>query len=390
MLLNRKIPTWLQNPIAIYVASGALACLSVTIRVSLKAIFEEQSRFFLLLPITLLCAVYGGVGPGLFAALLGGLLTVYFLVRPEGGPPGLGETKDVAGFVMYLLMCAGFLWLTHREIKERNRRLGVEARLAAANKQLEEANAELEAKVNERTAALKAASDELEGFCYTVAHDLRTPSRAIAGNARILLEDYSSKLDGNLSSHLHRMNNAAVKLGSLVDGLLIYARLAKQELIATDVNLEKLAREVIEGEARRGKIDLRLDIESDLYVRADERQMRILMRALGENSLLYRKPGQDAVISIRKRPGGGFIFEDEGIGFDMAYVEKVFQPFERLHRDETYPGVGLGLANVERVVSRHGGTVEIQSELGKGTVVTVELPMGTAPAKKQAVAARAS
>jgi len=390
MLSRPKGPAWLKNPIAIYVVAVALSCGSVAIRWSLNSVFQEQSRFFLLLPITLFCAIYGGVGPALVASLLGGVLTLALLVRNESGAPGLGQTKDIAGFVLYLLMCAGFLWLTHREINERKKRMGVEARLATANAQLAAANAELEAKVAERTAALKAASDELEGFCYTVAHDLRTPSRAIAGNARILLEDYSGKLDSNLSSHLQRMNNAAVKLGSLVDGLLIYARLAKQELIATDVNLEKLAREVIEGEARRGKIDLQLYIEPELYVRADERQMRILMRALGENSLLYRKPEKEAVINVRKRPGGGFVFEDEGIGFDMAYVEKVFQPFERLHRDETYPGVGLGLANVERVVQRHGGAVDIQSELGKGTTVSVELPIGNAPVKPQAVGASAS
>lgn len=379
----------MRNPFLVYGASGIFALVSVGIRWILNPILEEQSRFFMLLPVTFLCAIYGGVGPGTFACLLGGFLSLFLFVRPEGGTPGIGETKDSIGFVIFLAICAAVLWLTHREMAERRRRMGVEAKLEAANAELAAANADLEAKVSERTAALKAANDELEGFCYTVAHDLRTPSRAIAGNARILLEDYGEKLDPDLTSHLSRINNAALKLGALVDGLLTYARLAKQDIVMADVDLSRMAREVVETEARRAKIDYRLDVEDGIFIRADERQLRTLVRALAENSLIYRKPGMAAGIRVTKR-NDGFTFEDEGIGFDMAYVDKVFMPFERLHRDEAYPGVGLGLANVERVVQRHGGRLEIESALDRGTSVKVHMAIVPAPPQKVAVGPRGS
>lgn len=377
-------PKWLDNPWLAYGASAALATLAVLVRVSLHAVFQEQSRFFLLLPVVLVCSLYGGVGPGAISVVVGSTLSFLLLV------PAGGQTKDLAALVVFLLICVGVLWLTHRERVERRHRMEFERRLEAANKRLEEANVELEAKVLERTAALKAANDELEGFCYSMAHDLRTPSRAIAGNARILVEDYGDRLPSDLDVHLARINKAALKLGALLDGLLTYARLARQELAPAEIDISKMVREIVESDARRAHIDVRLDVEDGCRVWADEKQMRTLVRALAENSLLYRKDGAPAVIRVRSESNDSFLFEDEGIGFDMTYLAKVFQPFERLHRDEAYPGVGIGLANVDRVVRRHGGSVKIESAPGHGTRVRIRVPRHAEVATKEPVGALGS
>lgn len=343
--------------------------VAVLVRLGLHPVFQEQSRYFFLLPVILFSAVYTGIRSGVFGSILGGLVTLWVLV-----PKGTAESKDYAGLLTFWLICAAILWLTRREHRERERRNEVEARLASTNAYLEGKIVQRNDQLGRANEELAAANAELESFCYSMAHDLRTPTRAIAGNARILLEDHGDKLPPDLTAHLRRINQAALKLGFLVDGLLTYARLAKQEINLEDHDMAKLAKEVVETEARRAKVEVDLEIDPNLRLCADERMLRVLLRALAENSILYRKPGEKPVIRLRCDGDHGFVFEDEGIGFEMAYAHKVFQPFERLHRDEAYPGVGMGLANVDRVVSRHEGQVRIESEPNGGTKVFVQLP----------------
>lgn len=347
-----------------YVTATVITGIAVTLRLSLESLLQEQSRYAFLLPTVFICAVYGGIGPGLVATFLGAILTVLLIIPPQNSFDM--SNADRGGLIVYFLISAGVMWLTLREMEERRRRLATE-------RQLEQVNRDLELKVAERTAELKAANEELESFCHSMAHDLRTPTRAIAGNARILIEDHAGSLKPELQDHLGRINAAAVKLGLLVDGLLTYARLARQDLHLSDVPLGWIAAEMATVEARRAKVPLHLEIDESIGVRADESQIRILLRALIDNSLMYREGSEPATIRIH-RSGNEVVFGDEGIGFDMAYVHKVFLPFERLHRDEAYPGVGMGLANVERVIKRHGGEVSIDAAPGRGTRVRMTIP----------------
>lgn len=367
--LRTEETAWLRKPIYAYGVTLLLVAVALLLRLGLHPVFQEQSRYFLLLPVVLFSAVYAGVRPGIVAATVGGLLTLWMLV-----PKGTVESKDYAGLGTFWMISASILWLTRRELRERERRNEVEARLASTNAYLESKIVQRNDQLGRANEELAAANAELESFCYSMAHDLRTPTRAIAGNARILLEDHGDKLPPDLTAHLRRINQAALKLGFLVDGLLTYARLAKQEINLEEQDLPKLAKDVIETEARRSKIEVDFEIDPNLRLCADERMLRVLLRALAENSILYRQPGEKPVIRVRCDGDHGFVFEDEGIGFEMAYAHKVFQPFERLHRDEAYPGVGMGLANVDRVVSRHEGEVRIDSEPNVGTKVFVQFP----------------
>jgi signal transduction histidine kinase len=370
-----------KHPLLRYGAAALISSAAVLARLALNPILNEQGRYGFLLPATLVCAIYGGFGAGLFACLLGALLTMRFVVQPDD-PFRFDNPSDVGGLVLFLAINLGVLFLAHRETKEKRRRIRTE-------RQLEELNAELERKVEERTAQLKRANEELEGFCYSMAHDLRTPSRAIAGNARILMEDHSAELTPELQNHLRRINGAALKLGALLDGLLTYARLATQDLQLKLVRVDELAKEIAVEEARRIRAELLVESEP-LEVLADERQLRVMLRALIDNSLVYRKIGEPARLSLTLDEGA-LVVSDNGIGFDMAFAHKVFVPFERLHRDEAYPGVGIGLANVERVATRHGGSVSIESAPNQGTQVKVCLPgIAKVPAKPEAVAVGAS
>ncbi|AIE83472.1 sensor histidine kinase [Fimbriimonas ginsengisoli] len=365
MRLRQAVKTLQASTPLRYVAGGALSLAAVLLRVALQSVLQDQNRYAFLLPATIICAIFLGFGPGMFCCLLGVLLTMKLVLR---GPNQLmyWDKSDVGGLVLFLALNIGILFLAHRETQEKRRRIETE-------RKLEQLNAELEQKVAERTRQLEIANEELEGFCYSMAHDLRTPSRAIAGNARIMLEDHSTSLTPELQNHLRRINGAAIKLGSLLDGLLTHARLAKQELMLREVRIDELAREIAFVEARRMKAEVQLDSADGIVVNADERQMRVMLRALLDNAILYRKAGEPAHIRLSVE-GGALIMADDGIGFDMAFAHKVFLPFERLHRDEAYPGVGIGLANVERVVQRHGGAVSIESVPEEGTRVRIALP----------------
>jgi len=371
----------LEHPVLKYVTAVLAAALAVIVRMQLTPLLLDQSRYFILLPLTMVWAIYAGFWPALVLNVLGSIMTIWVLI-PPAGTFNIHKPSDINGLVVHFLVTSGILWLIWREGKQKQRRILIE-------RQLEGLNSELEAKVAERTSELKTANEELEQFCYSMAHDLRTPSRAIAGNARILAEDYGHLLTPELSVHLQRINRAALKLGQLVDSLLIYARLAKQELQPGPVLIGKMVEEIATQEAKRSGAKLELDVDTNLEVEADERQIRILIRALVENSLLYRTLEGPCRIRFQKS-GDDLVFQDNGIGFEMDYVHKVFMPFERLHREEAYPGVGMGLANAERVVNRHGGQISIYAELNKGATVRIFLPNVTTPERELAGTARAA
>lgn len=365
-MLKRVPPhTALQTPAAKYGVAVAASVLAVGMRALVNPVLGDQSRYAFLLPAILIVAVYGGVGPATVTLLLGCALTVLFIV-PPWNTFQMFRSSDVGGLVVFLAIGAGMLFLTHREVKERRRREETERRL-------EDLNARLEKTVEERTSDLRRANRELESFCYSMAHDLRTPTRAIAGNARILIEDHGDGLKPELRGHLGRINAAALKLGNLVDSLLTYARLATQELHPKTIDLSRVVAEIVQSESRRMRVDAGLEIEPEMFVFGDERQFRTMVQAIIHNSLLYRKPGESACLRVRSMPSG-FEFADDGIGFDMAYAHKVFLPFERLHRDDAYPGVGMGLANVERIVQRHGGSASVDALPGVGTTIRLCLP----------------
>ena len=211
---------------------------------------------------------------------------------------------------------------------------------------------------------------ELEAFSYSVSHDLRTPLRAIDGFTRILLEDHTAQLDPEGRSHLDRVRRAVLRMGSLIDDLLELSRVGRTEMRLSDVNLTRLANEQIDqlraGDPARS---VQVSIAPDLAGCGDENLLRLVLQNLLGNAWKYTRFTPDARIEFGETLQNGetvYTIRDNGAGFDMTYANKLFQPFERLHRSDEFEGTGVGLATVARIIRRHGGRVWAEAETGKG------------------------
>ncbi len=256
--------------------------------------------------------------------------------------------------------------------------------VSAARMALQRLNEELELRVTERTRELALVNQELETFAYSVSHDLRTPLRSIHGFASLLDED-ATGLSAQGRLHLRRIQDAARRMGSLITDLLTLAHHSRAVMRCEPVNLSEMAR-AIAGELEHGDPQHRVawDIEDRLHVMADPQLVRVVLQNLLGNAWKYTSQRAQAQVSFtRTQHAGGmqtFCVRDNGAGFDMAYVQQLFQPFKRLHSPQEFEGSGVGLATVERVIQRHGGTVRAEGAVGKGAVFYFTLPDTPTPA----------
>ncbi|MEA2553898.1 MAG: hypothetical protein QOJ65_2074 [Fimbriimonadaceae bacterium] len=235
-------------------------------------------------------------------------------------------------------------------------------------------NAELEERVGERTSQLVAANKEMEGFTYSVSHDLRGPLRAIMSTSMILKEDFGDKLPPDAIDQLDRQARAANKMGSLIDDLLRLSRIGRQDMSRSAVNLSELATDVV-GELAPRCEALDIDIEPELMAKVDAKLYRLVILNLFDNACKFSPNGGKITFGQSDTDRGpAFFLRDEGIGFEMQYAEKLFLPFERLVLDTEFPGTGIGLANVKRIVERHGGQVWAEGDPGKGSTFYFTVP----------------
>jgi PAS domain S-box-containing protein len=227
--------------------------------------------------------------------------------------------------------------------------------------------ARLEQEVRRRTSELLAANEQLQGFTYSVSHDLRQQIRGINTNASVLLRDFGDSLDGKSLETLKRMVASSIKLATLVNDLLIFARIGKQRPTMLPFDVTALAEEVAAFLIEKGiaRPETRFSIAPGLAARGDVQLMQIVMENLLDNACKFSAE-QDIPIVVVGRAGDAFFVRDNGIGFDMRYLDKLFQPFERLSNNEAYPGTGIGLANVKRIVEKHGGEVWAEGKAGEG------------------------
>ena len=232
---------------------------------------------------------------------------------------------------------------------------------------------ELERIVVERTRELASANQELEAFSYSVAHDLRAPLRSIDGFSQALLEDYAGKIDAEGRQYLQLIRESAQQMGQLIDDLLTLSRVTQSELHYELVDLTVLARSVLarlqKNEPRR-KVEL--IISEGLMANGDARFLGIVLENLLSNAWKFtgRCPVARIEVSVRQEKGCPVFFvRDNGAGFDMAYVHKLFGVFQRLHSAVEFEGTGIGLAIVQRIVRRHSGRVWAEGEVGRGATV---------------------
>ncbi|MBJ6724554.1 response regulator [Geomesophilobacter sediminis] len=240
------------------------------------------------------------------------------------------------------------------------------------------ANTLLEDRVRERTAELEAAVREQEAFNYAVSHDLRAPLRHLNSYSALIAEELGEHLSGPAGHFLNRIQTASVKMGMLIDSLLELSRLSRTQVIRQEVNLTEVARAISshfqEDECERQVV---VHLQEDLIVKGDPVLLTQLVTNLFSNAWKYTSMRPQGEIQFRRtriEGGSAFCMKDNGIGFDPAFKERLFQPFERLHNFPDLEGVGIGLATVQRIVKRHGGNVWAEGEVDRGAAFYFTIP----------------
>ncbi len=248
-----------------------------------------------------------------------------------------------------------------------------------AEEEVKALNKHLEQRVAERTAELSEANRELESFAYSVSHDLRAPLRHVAGYLELLERSAGEGLSREARHYLESSTGATQRMATLIEDLLSFSRMARVALSKGPVNLAALAREVVEElELEASGRVVRWRIGELPVVTGDPAMLRVVMMNLLSNALKFTRTRPEAeieVLSGRGSPGEKVVsVRDNGVGFDQAYAGHLFEAFQRLHRTEEFDGVGIGLANVRRIVSRHGGRVWAEGKVDSGATFTFTLP----------------
>ncbi|HSY17704.1 MAG TPA: ATP-binding protein [Candidatus Acidoferrales bacterium] len=240
-------------------------------------------------------------------------------------------------------------------------------------------NETLEHRVVERTAQLKSANEEMEAFSYSVSHDLRAPLRHVMGFVDLLQKEAGPALSEKSLRHLATISQSARRMGNLIDDLLAFSRIGRTALRKTEVNLEELVRETLgdfSEEIKDRKVACNIHPLPSVW--ADRALLRLVLVNLISNAVKFTGQRAEAKIEIGCAPGNDaeteFFIRDNGAGFDPHYVHKLFGVFQRLHSQETFAGTGIGLANVQRIIHRHGGRVRAEGALDGGATFYFTLP----------------
>ncbi|MBF0381274.1 MAG: response regulator [Magnetococcales bacterium] len=244
------------------------------------------------------------------------------------------------------------------------------AQLHQANAEINDLNKQLEARVAQRTIELTAANKELESFAYTVSHDLRAPLRAINNFTKIIIDEYTDKLDSEGQLYLQYLLEGSKEMNSLIDGLLTLSRSSRGEINSEDVDISKIVVDILKAKTTLEPTrNIIYTVMPDISGRCDSRLIKTMLENLIGNAWKYTRETANSHIDFGVKQENGqdiYFVKDNGAGFDMAYVDKLFKPFQRLHQVTEFEGTGIGLATVQRIIHRHGGKIWAESEVDKG------------------------
>ncbi|MCI0530618.1 MAG: response regulator [candidate division Zixibacteria bacterium] len=273
-----------------------------------------------------------------------------------------------------------------RKVEEKNKAL------EQAENEIAKAYDDLEQKVIERTAQLKEANAELESFSHSVAHDLRAPLRIISAYSRIVTEECGAELSPKAAEALGKITKSATRMNDLIDALLQLSRLRRYQLNTRPVNLSALANNILQEmqQTEPGR-SVEIAIEPELVAQGDEPLLRSVLENLLGNAWKFTGKQERGKITFGSQPDQNvkvYFVRDNGAGFEMSYAEKLFRAFERLHSQSDFPGTGVGLATVQRIIHMHGGRIWADSEAGKGATFyfTLQERKGTTSVRYETVA----
>ncbi len=231
--------------------------------------------------------------------------------------------------------------------------------------------------LREITERLKATNVELESFSYSVSHDLRAPLRALDGFSKIMLEDYTGKLDAAGKDYLNRIRNASQRMAQLIDDLLSLSRITRREIKPERVDLTELAKSITKDlEKTEPTREAEFVVQEGIIADGDAHLLRIMLENLLNNAWKFTSKTASAKIEFGTaniNSQHAYFVRDNGIGLDMAYAEKLYGAFQRLHSEEEFPGTGIGLATVKRIINQHGGKIWVESKVGKGATFYFKL-----------------
>lgn len=286
----------------------------------------------------------------------------------------------------YILVSAGILYLLLRRYHRRNMKsLEAASRLAAAlgasENEIRRINLELEGRVDQRTRQLEAANRELEAFVHAVSHDLRAPLRSMAGFSQALQDAAPPALDDRSKHFLTRIREASQRMATLIDDLLQLSRITQSPMLPRELDFTLLAKEIATQVTERypGR-QVTLVVQPGMQAYGDARLLRIALENLLDNAWKYTVLNPHATVTIGCQASSHerqYFIRDDGVGFDMAYAGKLFGPFQRMHTESQFPGTGIGLVTVQRILARHGGRIWAEAEVGKGATFTFTLPEPT-------------